>query len=167
MPEQSNDLAGFTPQGETEVSREEKIRSIRIQIDRIIQTNKKVDPSREVSLAFTSLQKGKMWLGKVLGEIGTPNPYKNSSDPTNKIIDPQAEVAEEDYHFQPEWEQVEKVKEMRSIIEIPLSRVELEWTKEINKLVPNRKLSLYLEQSMIALNEARMWYGWELDRIRG
>ncbi len=69
----------------------EQIKKIRIDIDAMINSTPYLRSSREVSLAHTNLQRGKMWLGKVLQTIGTPNPYPESSNPTNASIEPQAE----------------------------------------------------------------------------
>ena len=53
--------------------------------------------SRERSLAITKLQEAVMWLGMDLkdisdsGVVKIENPYPNSKDPTNAIIDPTAD----------------------------------------------------------------------------
>lgn len=47
--------------------------------------------SRERSLAITKLQECIMWLGMDLKRLGTPNPYPNSKNPTNTIVDPTAD----------------------------------------------------------------------------
>lgn len=46
---------------------------------------------RECSLAVTNLQQSIMWLGMVLKEMNTPNPYPNSYNPTNAIVEPTAD----------------------------------------------------------------------------
>ncbi len=73
---------------------DEQVRSIkqlRKDTDDIIQRIKNLKPSRETSLSITKLQEGVMWLGMRLKEIGTPNPYPNSKDPSNTIIEPTAD----------------------------------------------------------------------------
>lgn len=72
------------------------IRSMRAQIDTFINTAKHFTEhfgkrSREMSLAHTELQRAKHLLGLHLGFIGSENPYPNSMDSTNQIIDKQAE----------------------------------------------------------------------------
>lgn len=47
--------------------------------------------SRERSLAITKLQEAIMWLGMDLKSIGATNPYPNSYNPSNAIIDPTAD----------------------------------------------------------------------------
>jgi hypothetical protein len=46
--------------------------------------------SRETSTAITKLQEARMWLGEELRRLADTNPYPNSKDPTNLIIDPKA-----------------------------------------------------------------------------
>lgn len=46
---------------------------------------------RERSLAITKLQESIMWLGMELKELGAANPYPNSYDPSNTIVDPTAD----------------------------------------------------------------------------
>ena len=47
--------------------------------------------SRERSIATTKLQEAIMWLGMDLKDLGTPNPYPNSRDTSNTIIEPTAD----------------------------------------------------------------------------
>lgn len=64
----------------------------RKQLDDILQTVKSSTKSRERSLVITKLQEAIMWLGMDLKELGTtPNPYPNSKDPSNTIIDKTAD----------------------------------------------------------------------------
>lgn len=72
-------------------------KSLRRDIDAIIQRVKSLSPSRERSITITKLQEGVMWLGMDLKRINetTPgsieNPYPNSKDPSNTKIDPTAD----------------------------------------------------------------------------
>ena len=47
--------------------------------------------SRERSLAITNLQQAIMWLGMDLKELGTPNPYPQSYNPENTVVEPTAD----------------------------------------------------------------------------
>lgn len=68
-------------------------KALRRDIDARIQELKSATPSRERSLAITRLQEAVMWLGMDLKRIGeenpgyVPNPYPNSKDPSNTVID--------------------------------------------------------------------------------
>jgi len=64
---------------------EQQIKQLRVELDGLTQLVKHLTPSREVSLTYTSLQLSKMWLGKVLKELGTPNPYPESKTPTKYV----------------------------------------------------------------------------------
>lgn len=47
--------------------------------------------SRERSLAVTKLQECIMWLGMDLKDLADTDPYPNSKDPSNTIVDPTAD----------------------------------------------------------------------------
>lgn len=66
-------------------------KQLRKDTDDIIQRIKSLPPSRERSLAITKLQEGVMWLGMDLKRLNEPNPYPNSKDPSNDIIEPTAD----------------------------------------------------------------------------
>ena len=66
-------------------------KQLRKDTDDIIQRIKSLPPSRERSLAITKLQEGVMWLGMDLKRLNEPNPYPNSKDPSNTIIEPTAD----------------------------------------------------------------------------
>ncbi len=56
-------------------------------IDRVRQLNLSAG-NAEKTLAMRSLQTGMAWLGFTLKELGNPNPYPNSKDPSNATVDP-------------------------------------------------------------------------------
>ncbi len=69
----------------------QKIKKLRVSLDGITQFTQSLEAkSRELSLTVTSLQLSKMWLGKVLKELGNTNPYPESKSPfkyrTSSII---------------------------------------------------------------------------------
>lgn len=64
-------------------------KDLRVQIDAAIQSARAVKGSREMSLVITKLQEAVMWAG--MKELGTPNPYPNSRDSSNTIVDPTAQ----------------------------------------------------------------------------
>lgn len=68
-----------------EMQPQEKMHDLRQQIDRIIKYAKSVrddtrpeyaSGKREIALAFTKLQEAKMWVGKVLEEMGSELPVE-------------------------------------------------------------------------------------------
>jgi hypothetical protein len=66
-------------------------KELRRDIDAQIQKVKALPSSRERSLAITKLQEAVMWLGMDLKRLNEPNPYPNSKDPSNTIIEPTAD----------------------------------------------------------------------------
>jgi hypothetical protein len=49
------------------------------------------EPGRELALMITKHQEMKHWAGEALAQLGVTNPYPNSKDPSNTIIDPPAD----------------------------------------------------------------------------
>ncbi len=68
-----------------------KNKQLRKDTDGIIQRIKDLPNSRERSLSITKLQEGVMWLGMDLKRLNEPNPYPNSKDASNTIIEPTAD----------------------------------------------------------------------------
>ena len=67
-------------------------KTYRKELDAILQRIKESDrTSRERSLAITKFQEAIMWLGMDLKDLGTPNLYPNSYDPSNAIVEPTAD----------------------------------------------------------------------------
>jgi hypothetical protein len=72
-------------------------KTLRLNIDALIQTVKGLPPTRERAMTITKLQEGVMWLGMDLKRINDANPgaienpYPNSKDPSNTKIDPTAD----------------------------------------------------------------------------
>lgn len=66
-------------------------KQLRVEIDAVTQKVKELPTSQERSLTVTKLQEATMWLGMDLKRLGTPNPYPNSRDVTNTIVDPAAD----------------------------------------------------------------------------
>lgn len=153
------------------------IRELRIGIDTCVNSIKLLAPSREVSLAHTNLQRSKMWLGQILRVSGEVNPYPESDNPSSSVIEKQAEHTEKTFSDGREgWasvkDQTAKVKFFRSEIEIllmgmrgiekqVLSKPTRDWYDEKEK----RQAVLFFEQSHLALIEAKMWLGNELNNI--
>ena len=64
----------------------------RVSLDAVLQQIKDSPrKSRERSLVVTKLQEAIMWLGMDLKDLGSKNPYPNSYQPGNAIVDPTAD----------------------------------------------------------------------------
>lgn len=64
----------------------------RVELDTVLQKLKTdTRKSRERALAVTKLQEAIMWLGMDLKDLGAQNPYPNSYNPSNAIVDPTAD----------------------------------------------------------------------------
>jgi len=154
---------------------EEQIRELRLEVDKFINSIEKLNPSREVSLCYTQLQRSKAWLGMALGELGTKTPYPDSTDPKSKNIEPQAEhfnVTIWVYPLKPqeaqpaiEETQTAHVKFFRKEIETYMLKFDAFMDKQESQKEESWFLS-YLWQARMTMIEAKHWLGWELNRIR-
>ena len=63
----------------------------RINIDSIITYVKTMQPCREVSIVITKLQEAVMWMGMNLKRLNEKDPYPNSRNTNNDIIEPTAD----------------------------------------------------------------------------
>lgn len=64
----------------------------RVSLDKTLQEIKTSTKSRERSLVITKLQEAIMWLGMDMKELAvTPNPYPNSYNPSNVIVEKTAD----------------------------------------------------------------------------
>lgn len=66
-------------------------KNLRKELDAILQKLNVLDPTRERALAKTKLQECIMWLGMDLKSLGEANPYPNSYDTSNTIVDKTAD----------------------------------------------------------------------------
>ena len=66
-------------------------KTLRVNLDDQLQNLKRCPPSRERSIAITKLQEAIMWIGMDLKRLNEKNPYPNSYDPSNTIIEPTAD----------------------------------------------------------------------------
>lgn len=67
-------------------------KQFRVSLDAILQKLKASErTSRERSIAITKVQEAIMWLGMDLKALNEPNPYPNSYNPSNTIIEPTAD----------------------------------------------------------------------------
>lgn len=67
-------------------------KQLRKDLDEVLQRVKNSDrKSRERSIVVTKIQESIMWLGMDLKDLGTPNPYPESKNPENSVVEPTAD----------------------------------------------------------------------------
>jgi hypothetical protein len=149
---------------------ESAIKSIRVELDRHFTTLGQMNPSREISIAITSTQNGKMWLGQVLKALGTANPYPDSKNASNTNIEKTADTFEGDVKKDLEGiAHIQQVKIMRSRLSDAYKTI-LEIVESIpntnnNNDAINNTVYQPLIKSHDYIVEANMWLGMELGRI--
>ncbi|GEM_PF-1902610 len=148
---------------------EEQIRTLRLEIDKLINSTYRLNNSAEITLCMRQLQRAKAWLGMVLGGLGTPTPYGSSTDPSSPVIEEQAE-----HKFETIWDgidvssatQTSCVKLFRKEIEEFLSRFDRVFPASEMYDIPGVWTENHLIFSRCSMIEAKHWLGWELNRIK-
>lgn len=142
------------------------IKQLRLEIDKYLNTIKYLKSTREVSLAFTALQRSFGWLGEALKAAGSTSPYKDSENPASPNIEPTADHIEESIiegFWDIEATQLARVKFFRSVIETTVVNF---ITYREQSETAGRDYDNCLDQSFVSLKDAKMWFGWELARIK-
>lgn len=164
------------------------IKELRIKIDGLYQLTKDLKPhsgkgikfqielgipgfnSNEVNEAARSLKLAKAWLGKLLAELGNKTPYSSGKKEV-KDIEPTADTYPKEMHgyeigttwriegINREPNHIEKVDWLRSEIQKVID--------EVYKILEiNSRTRLTGESAWRYLCEAKMWLGFEFQRIR-
>jgi hypothetical protein len=120
---------------------------------------------KEIEKAVDSLYLAKAWLGKVLGELGTQNPYGSGYKTKDDIVPTQdvnkINVHPLDLKSDKIYSHIEKVDWLRTEIEKLIEKFKDLWFNEFKSFegilyrIPYQHLS-----------EARFWLGFELERIK-
>lgn len=151
----------------------EKIIDFRLLIDTAINSFQFVLPSREVSLAKTSLERSFMYFGLCLKELGNKNPYPDSTNPASKTIESKTQHTGDNWSEKmaalEEQTQIARVKFFRNELEQIIIAVrgdfDLEDSQQLFESNEDLYFSLYILEAFKQLVETKMWFGMELNRI--
>lgn len=114
----------------------------------------------ETTLALISLQLSFMWLGKAKGTLGSANPYPQSTNSSNNIIELPADVFEGEV---PTYKtEVEFLKAMRAL----LKDVEPMIENDSQILLENRKYQDCIFNAWTNINNAILWLGQSLGQLK-
>ncbi len=114
--------------------------------------------SKEIEKATDSLYLAKAWLGKVLGELGTQNPYGSGYKTKEDIVSTQ-DVSGPVLVFE-DFNHIEKVDWLRQEIEKVIKQV-------VNlDLKGTRELAIARTNAYTHLCESKMQLGFKLERIK-
>jgi len=145
------------------------IKDYRVAIDKAFKFMEEMPRSREISIAITSAQNSKMWLGQTLKTLDEPNPYPDSKDATNTKIAPTADVFDGD--IKKELEGIDNIRKIK-IIRKSLSDVYEDMGVLINEALfdPSKESRKGVHHAQTKSYEycieSVMWLGMELGRIR-
>ncbi len=158
------------------------IRQIRLKVDICMNSVKLLTPSREVSSTFTALQLTKSWLGEMLKNCGTENPYPKSTDATSPVIEKQAEHSKDTFidvnqedckEIFTSGDQTARVKFFRFIMDGIIHDIEsllfqIPHTNFGNLISTQsqQKITLATVNAWQYAINSKIWLGWELNSIR-
>lgn len=127
-------------------------------------------PSREISLSKTALQESIMFLGLVLGDMDEKNPYPESSNKENNVIEDRADVAPDTFNFESaDDNHIGRVKEMREEIGAQIEDSKAKYLDAHDTVVkPGHEpfFPTHLINHLSCLEKAKLWLGMELNRIK-
>lgn len=144
----------------------EKIKGYRVKVDKYFTVMQGMKPSREISVAITSAQNAKMWLGMALKKLEVENPYPESKNAANTKIEPTADTWSGDVNKELNGiGHIQKVKQFR--YELTSLAEEMENLKDDEMF--NNMLDSILFHTLLKsweyIIESNMWLGMELGRI--
>lgn len=141
------------------------MKGMRVKLDEHFSNLKELTPSREISIAITSAQNAKMWLGNVLKSLNLENPDPNSKNATNTEIAPTADTYDGKLGIG-DLDHIRKVKIMRKRLSDVYEDIE---TLEEDNSLSNSLTEIGFRSVTKAweyMVESDMWLGNELGRIR-
>lgn len=144
----------------------QKLKKLRIEIDYVLKMLMQMITHHQATRekALNNLKLAKMWLGKVLGELGSQNPYPHSMNPKSSVIEAEADVykgpLDIEYFNIPAG-----IKETRRLIEKLLPEYK-SMVKEDPEFHPLSSVGMFLKESELRLTESKLWLGIELGEIR-
>lgn len=142
----------------------DKIQALRRALDARTQDIAALGRSRELSLAFTSLQQGRMLLGNTIKLLGGSTPYPEASNPKSPRIEPPADVTTADYAPELPEDPVAAVKTVRERLESQVAGMELLRAALFPRHVGTLAESVF-EAAYVQLLLAKNWLGMELSAI--
>lgn len=123
--------------------------------------------SRELSLAVTCAQSGRMLLGSALAELNVePNPYPHADDPKSAVISPTAHLSLEPYASNLPEDVTAAVKTVRSRLEGDIRQViayrRERWPKSYGSVE-----ELFYDHALVMLALSKQYLGEQLAVIAG
>lgn len=154
-----------------------QIKTLRIKIDELSHLVKALTKnfegsSNQMHKCYDSLIFGKAWLGKVLGDLGTENPYGSGYKTKEDIVPTQDVSSGNLFEFQLiDWgkaNHIEKIDWLRTEIEHIYKNIyALFYNREkLEDSFVEQKIDISSTNCYTHLCEARFWLGFELQRIK-
>jgi hypothetical protein len=135
----------------------------------------RINSSEEINQAINNLFFAKAYLGKLLGELGSPTPYQNDGKRNSiKDIEPVANSSVPNYSDFRALNIVQRIDSLRQDIQNLLDVDLLVLHNDLHGFVQRGtdlnyteyRRQLYINQVFLHLTNAKMWLGFELGRLR-
>lgn len=140
----------------------EKVKQIRIALDSLASAG--YPKGRYFSLAVTSLETGRLFLGKVLGALGTEYPYPHGSDTTSPVIDPATDKSEKSFDLTALADAdsiIMSIKTIRSKIEDHFKSC----FNSLDQLGQGTPAYFFMSQAATEIIKAKMWFGLAMAEV--
>lgn len=137
----------------------------RIQLARRYMNEDFAANKRYVALAITAMERGRMYLGKILGVYGVrQNPYPDGYNPKSSVIEAAADTNNADLqsvHME-KGNSVAFVKQLKLEFSLAINAVEV-----FRLHFPaNSNGSLFVNEALVSMHDVTNWLGMELGAIR-
>ena len=140
----------------------ENIKRKRVSIDELMELSKTMVHSDLTIDARKHIRRAYSWLGKCLGSLSNPNPYPESTNPNSKVIEKRADTTNKQIEPDLSLTPLALIKSLRSKLD-ELADWSVHFFLSTNQ---GREFQIAFTEFQISINDAKMLFGWELDRIK-
>lgn len=146
-----------------------KLADLRIRVSALLQAVVPWEPSGELALAYVELEKARMWMGNIMGEMGHPDPYQPLDTQrlygNTREITPPVDVAPEPSLLPGDFlERTDAVRSMLAGFIIEVKTLDAEWISRCQN--DSRWLPAYWEACVTSLILSRNYFGTYLSTLR-
>jgi len=146
------------------------LKETRVKYDLVLKLIDKLPNSRGKALAYTSLQKGRMYLGEVSRDLGTVYPYeKTKTATTAEGIQKAVDTSSENPTIS--GNEIEQLNKLRDVLQEGLDSLLKEFftlvkTRKTTDLKSRFELDADFAEAYRSIKESRIWLGVRLGEIK-
>jgi len=143
-----------------------EVKEVRLGISELTIMVNLLEKTRNTSLAYTKLEEGFMFLGKILEYLGNESPYPTEKDKAAKKI---ADSIDPNKVSLPKGSDLEVVKQVRDYIQVIISHGV--WNRVFDITTSGSHVGysnigwMFANQALMNIVAAKMWLGMEINSI--